>query len=175
MESLVRVELSWEKRCRATSTEMGLLQPQWGQQSHLHQPQQPSWLPSTFNSRDSSFAVWVFPQIPFPLWFILPGPGKHGGAGWEETAGVGWLYGVGCCWLKGGSRQAAFRRGAGWDEEEMWREMYLHKILIRYFWQMRSDHLLRLTITVLCCQLPEFLQSSLGIISVQQTMHHYMV
>lgn len=138
MECLVTVELSWENRCRATSTEMGLLRPQWGHQSHLHQPQQPSWLPSTFNSRNSSFTVWVFPQIAFPLWFILPGPCKHGGAGWEETTGVGLLYGVGCCWLKGGSGQAAFGRGEGWDEEEMWRGIFYEGTFIKY-WSDPSD------------------------------------
>lgn len=78
--------------------------------------------------------------------------------GWEWTS---------CFWERGRMRWGGDVKG-----NILWRD--LHKILIRSFWHMRSDHLLRLKITVLCCQLPEFLQSRLGRISVQQTMHHYM-
>lgn len=67
MESFSSLEdLSQERRCRLTSTNMGLVQPKQSRQGRLLYPQQLSSFPSTVNS---SFSVWDKPQLPFPLLF----------------------------------------------------------------------------------------------------------
>lgn len=136
MECLVTVELSWENRCRATSTEMGLLRPQWGHQSHLHQE---AFLASFHLQQQEQqlhclgFSSDTFSSVVYTSWALQAWWCRMRGDNW------GWLYGVGCCWLKGGSGQAAFGRGAGWDEEEMWREIFYEvKYFIKY-WSDPSD------------------------------------
>lgn len=176
MECLVTVELSWENRCRATSTEMGLLRPQWGHQSHLHQE---AFLASFHLQQQEQqlhclgFSSDTFSSVVYTSWALQ--------AWWCRMRGDNWGWFVVWCGLllvKGWEWTSCFwergrmRWGGDVKGNILWRD--LHKILIRSFWHMRSDHLLRLKITVLCCQLPEFLQSRLGRISVQQTIHRYM-